>query len=215
MGIGAGAINHEISLSPGPALPPGVFSANLDGIGGEGILGTIGISADYQIGPKIVIGAFFDYDFAKLETEAGLSILPFVGLNATSKISLDNQWTIGGRIGMLLSPDTLWYALAGYTQASISDLEVNVTTPVSLRLTAGVPGFSGYVVGGGVETLLAPNWSLKAEYRFTQLDAEKIDLPFGLNTFVNAELEPSIHTARMSLNYKFNLDRSADHAPLK
>ena len=214
VGVGAGAINHNLLLGPGPAVPPGTFSAGFDGIGGEGVLGTVGVALDYQM-QRIVIGAFFDYDFASLDTEMNLSVPPLGGLNVTGKISLDNQWTIGGRVGVLLTPDTLWYALAGYTRAEISDLELNITGPAAIQLVAGVPSFSGFVVGGGVETMLAPNWSIKAEYRYTELDAKSLDLPLGLNAFVDAQLEPSIHTARLSLNYKFNFDRSSDAAPLK
>lgn len=160
VGIGAGAINHDLTLGPGPALPAGSFNAGLDGIGGEGIFGTVGVAADYQIHQRVVIGAFFDYDFAKLDTDLNLSVPGLGGLNATGKISLDNMWTIGGCVGVLLSPDTLWYALVGYTQADVSDLDISITGPASVNLGIGVPKFSGYTFGGGVETMLAPNWSL-------------------------------------------------------
>ncbi len=215
VGVGAGAINHDLTIGPGPALQPGLFNFNFDGIGGEGFLGTVGVAADMQVHPSIVMGMFFDYDFADLETDLGLSIPPFGNLNVTGKVKLENQWTIGARAGFLATPDTLWYGLVGYTQADVSDLTLSATGPLTGSLAIGVPSMSGYVVGGGVETNIAPNWSLKAEYRFTQLDAERLNLPFGLNTFINAELEPSIHTGRVSVNYKFNWDHMRRSEPMK
>lgn len=214
-GVGGGSINHDLRLSPGPALPPGLFSFEFDGIGGEGFLGTVGVAADYQFADRFVVGAFFDYDFANLESKMNLSVPPLGGLNATAKLSLDNQWTVGARLGFLATPDTLLYGLVGYTHAEISDLDISVTGPIGASIAIGVPSFDGYVLGGGIETTLAPNWTLKAEYRFTQLSAERLDLPFGLNTILNAELEPSIHTVRTTLNYKFNWDRGLAHEPLK
>lgn len=214
-GFGAGAINHDLTIGPGPALPPGLFAFGFDGIGGEGVLGTVSVAADYQVQSKFVVGVFFDYDFTNIETDLSLSVPPLGNLNVNGDISLDNQWTIGGRLGYLATPDTLWYGLVGYTQASVSDLTITATGPINGSLSIGVPDFSGWTVGGGVETMFAPNWSLKAEYRYTSLSAESLDLPFGANNIIDAKLEPSIHTARMTLNYKFNWQREAMSEPLK
>ena len=52
VGVGAGAINHDLTIGPGPALPPGLFNFNFDGIGGEGFLGTVGVAADMQVHPQ-------------------------------------------------------------------------------------------------------------------------------------------------------------------
>ena len=193
-------------------MPPGTFSAEIDSIGGEGFLGTVGVAADYQFN-RFVVGAFLDYDFSKIDSKVNLSIPPLGGFNASGKIKLENQFTVGGRLGYLVTPDTLWYSLIGYTHAGISDFDIDVTGPINTTLTVGVPSFNGYVLGGGVETMLAPNWSMKAEYRFTQLSSENLDMPLGANSILSAQLEPSIHTVRTTLNYKFNWDGSREVAP--
>ena len=98
------------------------------------------------------------------------------------------------------------------TTGSVEPSHVLVATGMPDELARGSLRFT---FGGGVETMLAPNWSLKAEYRFTQLDGESLDLPFGFGSFVDVELEPSIHSARVSLNYKFDWDRARHVEPLK
>lgn len=74
----------------------------------------------------------------------------------------------------------------GYTQAEF-DFE------------ALSPTFDGYFVGAGVETFLRRNWTLKLEYRFSQFNSENLsdDCPWLV------DLEPSMHSARLVLSYKF------------
>jgi opacity protein-like surface antigen len=58
--------------------------------------------------------------------------------------------------------------------------------------------FQGYFVGAGIETFLRQNWTLKLEYRFSQFDKENI-----IEWYPTVDLEPSMHTARAVLTYKF------------
>jgi 4-amino-4-deoxy-L-arabinose transferase-like glycosyltransferase len=91
-----------------------------------------------------------------------------------------------------LIPYTLWYGTAGYTQARF-DLD---STIGSLDLD----DFSGYFLGLGVESQLGAGWALRAEYRFTQFSSETV---FSAPGLVNVDLEPTMHTARVALTYKF------------
>jgi outer membrane immunogenic protein len=191
-GIGAGAVVHDIDVNAA-----GTSVLGFDGIGGEGIFGTVIAGFDRQIAPHIVAGAFFDYDFSNISTDLN------VGAGLLSG-SLDHKhsWSVGGRVGYLTSPATLWYGLAGYTQATF-DLSSNIG---SLDL----PEFNGYFVGGGVESILRDGWSLRAEYRFTQFDSESL---FSVPGVIDVNMEPSMHTARLALTYRFN--RREEYAPLK
>ena len=50
-----------------------------------------------------------------------------------------------------------------------------------------------------METFLRQNWTLKLEYRFSQFGEETI-----LDSHhISADLEPSMHTARLILSYRF------------
>lgn len=187
-GIGAGAAVHELNIGGGGLV--------LDGFGGDGIFGTITVGYDHQIQPGIVAGIFFDVDFSKVSTD-----LSVAGLFSAS-LEHDTSWSIGARLGWLASRATLWYALAGYTEADF-DLK---TTLGSVSL----PHFKGYFLGAGVETQLPGNWSLRGEYRFTQFDAETV-ASFGP---INVDLEPSMHTGRLVLTYKFGR-RDEAYVPVK
>jgi outer membrane immunogenic protein len=172
-GVGGGAVVHALDFGP----------ATFDGIGGEGVFGTVILGYDKQVDARWVLGIFADYDFSAISTD-----LVFVDADHT------HSWGIGARAGFLSSPTTLWYGTAGYTEARF---ELN---------GLGSQTFHGYFLGAGVESQLGGNWSLRGEYRFTQFEGE--DIGFGL------EVEPSMHTGRLSLTYKFG-DRRDAHRPLK
>ncbi len=104
-GFGAGAMVNDLKILPGPLVPPGLFAVDLDGIGGEGVLGTIGVSADYQFQRRFVVGAFFDYDFSGIKSTLDVSIPTLGNLQARGDTKLDSQWTVGARLGYLTSPE--------------------------------------------------------------------------------------------------------------
>jgi outer membrane immunogenic protein len=151
--------------------------------GNDGFFGTVTIGFDHQINSRMVVGLFADYDFSNVSTT-------FTGITG----ELKNAWSVGGRLGVLSSPTTLWYGTAGYTQAN-----------VDLNIPISVPDFSGYFLGAGVESQLGGGWSLKGEYRYSQ---------YGSETVGGIDVEPSTHSARAVLSYKFGR-RDEAAAPLK
>jgi outer membrane immunogenic protein len=180
-GVGAGAVVHELSVT----------GFSFDGIGGEGIFGTVTVGYDRLIHPRIVAGVFADYDFSDISTDLAVSGLFSASVNHKS------AWSVGARLGYLTSPTTLWYGTAGYTEAKF-----NISTSGG---SLDLPDGKGYFIGGGAESQLRGNWALRAEYRFTQFEAESILGPL--------EAESSMHTGRVVLTYKFARE---DHAaPLK
>jgi outer membrane immunogenic protein len=218
IGVGAGAVVHDLGIDAGEYEKEGRFpllSAGFDGIGGEGMLGTLSVGADWQFHKNFLIGAFFDYDFTDIETTLDFSAGGF--LSGKGNIQLDDMWSIGGRIGFLPTPNTVVYGLVAYTEANFDDAKLSVSCGECGSHTASLalPSFSGVSFGGGIETQLFHNVTLKGEYRFTQLDRETVFSYDGYDAYVDASLEPSIHTGRVSVNYRFNFDRHAEPAPLK
>jgi outer membrane immunogenic protein len=186
-GVGGGAVVHDLSVRDdiGSLL-------NFDGIGGEGVFGTAIVGFDWQVGATTVLGVFADYDFSDISTDVRV----LDGL-ISAGIDHDNSWSVGARLGFLSSPSTLWYATAGYTEADFEAFVRNDGTAFSADRT-----FSGYFVGGGVDTrLAASNWFLRLEYRFTEFDSDRV-FEDDLGP-VRVEVEPSMHTARATLTYKF------------
>ena len=186
IGIGAGAASvvHDVSL--------GDF-VGFDGVGGEGVFGTVVVGYDRMLTSRIVGGIFADYDFAS-NVSSDLSI----GLASFSAEQKDTL-SVGARLGVLSSPTTLWYGTVGYTQTEFDLKGINIS----------LPDFKGYFVGAGVESQLVGGWNLRAEYRFSQFDSETV-------LFEGITVEPSTHSARLALTYKWGRDEPAHaHAPMK
>jgi outer membrane immunogenic protein len=176
VGIGAGAVVHDVDVRVGDRDKPKEELFSLDGIGGEGIFGSVTLGYDRVIRPGWVAGVFTDVDFSGISSDV-----------AGADIDHDYSWSVGGRLGFLTSPSTLVYGTAGYTRA-----EFDVSG-------LGSETFDGYFVGAGIETFLRDNWTLKLEYRYSDFGSETV---FDVG-FLSVELDPSIHTARLVLSYKF------------
>jgi outer membrane immunogenic protein len=143
--------------------------------GDVGVFGTVTVGFDHMLGSRWVAGVFADYDFGS-NLSVGVS---FPGYNGS--LNHDSSWAVGGRLGYLVTPSTLVFAAGGYTQAELGVSNLGSAT------------FEGYFVGGGVETFLLPNWTLRLEYRYSDFGAENILV----------DLEPSIHSARAVVTYRF------------
>lgn len=187
-GVGAGAVVHDLSIRDDIGS---IF--NFNGIGGEGVFGTVIAGWDWQLGQSTVLGVFADYDFSGISTDASL-----LDGEISAALDHDNSWSVGARLGFLANPSTLWYATAGYTEA---DFDASARLDGVGRFSASRT-FSGYFVGAGVDTrLAASNWYLRLEYRYSEFDGERV-LRDDLDP-LRVDVDPSMHTARATLTYKF------------
>ncbi len=224
IGGGMGAAVHDLSFENGPlAPPPPAFAAELSGIGGEGPFFSLGAGADYQVNSKFVVGAFFDYDWTNIESDVlNLQIGPPVGISAQADIEVEDVWSVGGRLGYLVTPSTMLFFSAGYSRADISDLNLSASGLGGFGgLTlASVGKFDGYFIGGGAELKLTKSISIKGEYRYTDFDDETITLvpgtPFAgfVNNVVTTKLDPDIQTARVAMTYRFGLGATGGDEPV-
>ena len=149
-----------------------------------GPLGTLETGFDVQIN-SFVLGALASYDFSDgrvsedftgpiSRTNPGGTIAGTTTVNDVWKIG--NGWMLGGRFGYLVDDDILAYVLGGYTERKVSARSyVSSTLPPESFGELNHPPYddsswkAGWVVGGGVETLLTENISLKGEYRYSDL----------------------------------------------
>lgn len=169
--------------------------ADANGLGGMGGFGTVQVGYDREIDRRFVIGAFFDYDFASIDSKlsAGLSYKGSSIASIGAPFNLTDSWTVGGRAGYLVNPSTLVYGLAGYTEASFD-----------LPQGAHDGTFSGWTAGAGIETNLSGPWFLKGEYRFTDLDQQTIYAGTAGCIKYKVTDQPEIQTGRLVLTYKLN-----------
>lgn len=189
-------------------------------ISASGIFGTIQAGADYRFrGAPLVVGAFVDYDFMNVDGNARSESWSSTGGdsgNSSTKIELNDSWTIGGRAGVLVGHGTMIYGLVGYSQLdqTVSLSGVGNTFPdgtTSKDLT-----HDGYTIGAGLETQLSGPLFLKGEYRYSgfnrqtvSYDAKSAACGTGCswNYSDSQTVEPSVQSARLVLTYKFGMER--------
>ena len=207
-GGGFGMWNQENTLFDDTTIPRTQLSAGTTG-GGRGYFGTVGGGCDYQFGLgtwNVVVGAFGDYDFASMKGHPN-----FTG-GTYGQEKLSSQWSVGGRIGALITPNLLTYFSAGYTEAEFDQVNLlnsfgAIGTPAGLYF--GSRSYSGYFLSAGDEYALnfLPGLFWKTEYRFSDLDTKNNPIRFTAgNALTGASIDSHkyVHTIRSELVYRFN-----------
>jgi high affinity Mn2+ porin len=160
---------------------------------------------NYMLPNRFLVGAEIDASFPPFPTPAGLSIGGASNLTSPTlggQTFMENALafgTIRGRIGYAPG-HWLFYATGGFAwthnQLTLTTLGTgNTETPQLWRF--------GFAAGGGVEAPIAPHWTARLEYLFTDYGnsgtifsgaAEHIDSNFML------------HEVRAGVNYQFGND---------
>jgi outer membrane immunogenic protein len=199
---------------------------------GQNLSGFIGggqVGYNYQFGASWLVGVEADIQGSTLSSSSS-AVTPIVQLDggepgdaflssANHHHSLDWFGTLRGRVGWLFTPSLLVYGTGGLAYGGVSH-QTNkfdlISSPADdFGLIAGQGNFSqtkvGWTVGGGLEWLFAPNWSVKAEYLYTDLGSVQFQT-FGAGTlspdpaiFFATQTTPTrFHTVRAGVNYHFN-----------
>jgi outer membrane immunogenic protein len=134
-------------------------------------------------------------------------------------LSSDDRGVYGdvtGRLGFTPTRDILVYAKGG---VAFLDSRFQFSSNGLQGGTSDMP--RGYTVGGGVEWMLRPNWSLKAEYlhyglRSTSASASNTftctstdpgdDVCSGSSSEKVKFSDPTVDTVRVGINYHFHQD---------
>ena len=99
---------------------------------------------------------------------------------------LDRLYSVRGRLGFLATPALLVYATGG---AAWANYDIGFIDTKSQK-------FDGWQVGGGAELMLSPNWTVKLEYLYTDLNAETVP-------HTGSDFDPDFHTVRAGFSLKF------------
>jgi outer membrane immunogenic protein len=151
---------------------------------------------------RLVFGLEADIEGAHLSGSTTSSVVP--GVTATGTSTLDWFGTVRGRVGYTFSGSGLIYATGGFAFGGVKDQlsKVDGDGPGSLSNSKIA---TGYVVGGGVEYLLSPKWSVKAEYQYIDLgkDSYSIDQRSIIIDTGYLDADHSYSTVRLGVNYHF------------
>ena len=205
------------------AAVPGTFSTSHSGAIGGGEFGY-----NWQLGP-VVLGFEADISGSTLAggtlTSGARAVAGFpantVTVSASANAKVDYLGTVRGRAGYLVMPPLLAYITGGLAYGGASSnttLAESVDGPCGCGDFPAVHGSTsgprlGWIVGGGVEYMLAPHWTVKAEYLYYDLGSVTYALPaivqttdtgvpfFGASTASHVAFTGNI--ARAGVNFGF------------
>jgi high affinity Mn2+ porin len=168
---------------------------------------------NYMLPNRFVVGAEADASFPSFPNLNGISIggtstlfAPTIGAESFSETVLAFG-TVRGRIGYAPG-NWLFYATGGfawaYDQETVTQLATGATaSPFLWRF--------GWTAGGGVEVPVAPHWTARLEYLFTDYGNSGTTF-FGAQRF---DSDFMLHEIRAGLNYQFGNDAlPANAAPM-
>ena len=178
------------------------------------MIGGANVGYNYQIN-QWVLGLEGDVNGLSLSNTAVLTFPDGTALNAHT--TADIQGSIRGKVGIALGgigwDRALIYATGG---VAFGGFNTNVSIAKSGALNGGFPFFGsgsvsttrvGWTVGGGVQYAVTNNWSLFAEYRYTNWGSIR-ENNFGLlpvGTFFNGDRKINQNQVQAGFDYKFDL----------
>ena len=192
-GVGYGMVNHEIDIDA-----PGLGTLDFSGFGGEGGLATLEAGYDLNVGSNFVLGAQVDYTYSGVSTD----INGFIGGLGSADYELEATHAISAIIrgGHLINDNTLMYSLIGWTHTWWNgDLGVADNNGAPVFGASYDYDTDGLTLGGGIESAIANNTTLKLEYRYTMNEDANI---FNIPGFLSIDENANVHTARAVLSYR-------------
>lgn len=193
-----------------------VAAAGAGRLNPNGFTGGVQAGHNWQAG-AVVGGAEADFNFVNLKKSlatAGVFPVPFLGNRFALTEGVRTNWlaTVRARMGVAIVPNVLLYATGGLAiidskfSSAYVDNAVDSVNPGGMG-SASMSGVrTGWTAGGGLEWMLAGDWTLKAEYLYLAFAPKSFAVPltnspaFRQTMFVDADF--SAHVARVGFNYK-------------
>ena len=129
-----------------------------------------GLGYDFDMG-SAVIGVEGEYMRSEAKTDFDTTGFTTYGI---SNIDAGRDLYIGARAGLKVTPRTLGYVKAGYTNATMDVLATDNTTDVETDLK-----LDGWRAGAGIEHKITDTVFLKGEYRYSQYKEGEVEAPSG------------------------------------
>lgn len=222
-GYGGSASNRTLSTSTDYLyydgnVSPGTFPLAIGKLAPEGGFAGGQFGYNLQRG-NIVFGFEIDAQASDIKGKVNASantgdlVDPQITINAGAKSELDWFGTLRARLGYAAGP-ALVYVTGGFAVGAVKNsLSVNSSPDYGSFSFSNNETRTGYVIGGGLEYLISPAWSLKAEYQYIDLGSSSIKgtiFSTDLETYAflgalsTSRIDHTYNTARIGLNYHIN-----------
>ncbi len=174
----------------------------------NGIVGGLFAGYNYQLSNNIVVGVEGDIEATSLKanTSAYFDTLGPGLVVGTEQTSENRRWQGSARARLgYAAGNLLFYGTGGWAITGISRTYNWITLPNRTDSFSGTK--SGWTLGAGVEYAFNPNWTARAEYRYTSYGAFTdilVNSAFGAGPPGNpARHYLTDNTIRVGLAYKF------------
>jgi outer membrane immunogenic protein len=182
--------------------------------GGRGWLGLAGAGCDVEVPTNtffgnLVIGVFGDYQYMDVH---GIAVDNFVGGSAQGDTKQNDSWSVGGRIGTLVTPTLLAYTNGGFTESHFNSTSLQALGIGPVIASTPSNTFNGWFVGGGTEYALNFSWLpikglfWRNEYRYSTYNnaALSVFLPSGAASGFSVNQKYYEQSVLSSLVWRFN-----------
>jgi outer membrane immunogenic protein len=169
----------------------GAFTDGADWAFGKPSGGQVGFTAGYNyiLAPNFLVGVESDFDFAGMKDTR----TPYFGLASAS--GMNDLFTLRGRVGYTVDR-ALFYVTGGFAGARNTGTIGNLWTGFAGQQSTFQ---TGWALGAGVEYLIMPNLSVKAEYLYTSVGSDRY-FDFSPNAI---QASANVSQIRAGANYHF------------
>jgi outer membrane immunogenic protein len=225
--IGSGLVNTDLSGTTNGTFGGVPFQETFSGSRSQhGPLGGGQIGINYEIVPRVVLGAEADIDWSNIKG----SVTPCSTKTATGVIDcasradkIDEFGTVRARLGYAFD-NLLVYGTGGFAWAHDSATVTETCNGTKCPKTSNVFAFNtaspsttayGWAAGGGMEWRVLPNWTLRVEYLHLQFNhvsstynlsgtVTVAGVPTPVVSTSTATANTGVEVLRVGLNYMFN-----------
>ncbi|MBB5054712.1 outer membrane immunogenic protein [Afipia massiliensis] len=190
------------NVAGAPFVPPLAFGSSE----GSAVIGGVQVGCDYQFAGNWVIGVQGMFDFGDINSKNTLPDPRVTAIGAFQQTTTRDVYTATARLGYLLTPQVLGYVKGGGAWTRVGT-EVFGTIPSLFLSETAHSNRAGWTVGGGLEWMFAPNWSVFVEYNymdFGRTDIAFVNPPGNIGTPTLNATRLTLQTALVGVNYKFN-----------
>ncbi|MFC3175018.1 outer membrane protein [Novosphingobium bradum] len=183
--------NHDAYEVKAQGLNISGTSVSADGISGNGKGASIYAGYDLPLAPSAFVGLEAGFDYSG----AGISLSAANGGNTVgTSIKARETYSIAARLGVVVGGSTGLYAKAGYanTRFKASAQQNGVTQFADSR------HHGAFVYGGGIETGLVQNVSVRAEFTVSDYGSAGLDQDFGVTGIKVSNSKTSV-----GISYRF------------
>lgn len=161
----------------------------------DGVTYGVGIGYDVAAGETLRIGAEAEISDSSAKWDNNNNVPNTFNLG---RVDAGRDIYLGGRIGVVTSPNMMVYAKAGYTNARYNLLGSDGTVNLEQRLDT-----DGYRLGAGLEYQMGSNAYVKAEYRYSKYSRAEFDFEGNTPDSSRFDIDTDRHQVVVGVGMRF------------